>query len=69
MSNDKFYKGATIVALITMIFTSYSYHKANNPYQPACNIDVEHISDTLQDWMIERVSNNFVKTKILHKGY
>ena len=30
MSNDKFYKGATIVALITMIFTSYSYHKANN---------------------------------------
>ena len=65
MSNDKFYKGATIVALITIIFTSYSYHKANNSYQPACNVDVEHISNTLQDWMIERVSNNFVKTNKL----
>ena len=33
MDNDKFYKGATIVALITIIFTSYSYHKVNNPKQ------------------------------------
>jgi lipoprotein len=65
MDNDKFYKGATIVALITIIFTSYSCHKVNNPYQPACDINVEYISDTLQDWMIERVSNNFVKTNKL----
>lgn len=65
MSNDKFYKYATIVALITAIATSYNYYEINNNSQPACDIDVNYISGTIQDWMKKEIPNNFFKTNNL----
>ena len=65
MNNDKFYKSATIVALVTAIVTSYNYYRINNIYQPSCDIDVDDISATIQDWMKERVPSNFLKTNNL----
>ena len=65
MTNEKFYKGAVIVAILTLMFTSYNYYKVNNPSQPSCNISVEYISATLQQWMKERVPDSFLKSNNL----
>lgn len=65
MKNDRFYKNATIIALITAIFTSYNYYKSTHPYQPSCDVNIEYISNTIQDWMRKSVSEKFLKTNHL----
>lgn len=65
MSNEKFYKYATGIALVIFSFLSYNYYQRMNPYQPACNANQSHISSTIQDWMRERVSESSLKTNKL----
>ena len=65
MKNDIFYKCAIVIALIIAIIPSYNYYKINNPAHPVCNVDIEFISNTVESWMKERVSENFLKTNKL----
>lgn len=65
MNNEKFYKYATGIILVIFGFLSYNYYQRMNPYQPACNANESYISDTIQDWMREGVSDNSLKTNRL----
>lgn len=65
MNNGNFYKYATGIALIMFGFLSYNYYQRMNPYQPSCNINKSYISNTIQDWMRERVSDTGLKTNKL----
>ena len=60
-----FYKVATIIALSTALFTSYTYYRANNPKHPTCNNDTQYIANTIQDWIVQGIPNSFLKTNKL----
>ncbi|MDY4884999.1 MAG: hypothetical protein SO141_01950 [Alphaproteobacteria bacterium] len=65
MNSENFYKYATGIALVIFGFLSYNYYQRTNPYQPACNVNISYISNTIQDWMRERISENNLKTNKL----
>ena len=65
MSNENFYKYVTGIALVIVSILSYNYYQRMNPYQPTCDANKGYISETIQNWMQERVSANNLKTNKL----